>query len=85
MGHLLSWVIEVSEDGSEWEAIDERKAQELNGQYVVKTYDYTEQSDHFVRFVRLKQTGRNSGNTTNLRLSQIEFFGKLIQTSEDEV
>ena len=74
---LLSWAIEVSDDGSTWEAIDERNTQDLNGQYVVGTYDCLRRSDRFVRFVQLRQTGKNSLNDHHLCLSHIEFFGKI--------
>ena len=75
--HLLSWVLEVSDDGSTWEAVDERNTQDLNGAYVVKTYECSKRSNRFVRFVRLRQTGKNSYNYDHLMLSEIEFFGKL--------
>ena len=75
--HLLSWALEVSDDGSTWEAVDERNTQDLNGNYIVKTYECSKRSDRFVRFVRLRQTGKNSNNGDNLLLSEIEFFGNL--------
>ena len=37
-GHLLSWAIEVSDDGSTWDAIDEQNTQDLNGTFREKTY-----------------------------------------------
>ena len=76
-GHLLSWVIEVSDDGSTWEVVDERNTQDLNGEYLVRTYECNRRSDRFVRYVRLRQTGENSGCGYCLYLSEIEFFGKL--------
>ena len=75
--HLLSWVIEVSDDGSTWEVVDERTTQDLNGNYIEKTYECSKRSDRFVRFVRLRQTGKNSSGIDSLYLSEIEFFGKL--------
>ena len=84
VGHLMSWVIEVSDDGLKWETIDQKqKTRDLNGQFIVKTYEITKQSERFVRFVRLRQTGKNSDNQNHLRLSRIEFFGKI--TWGDEV
>ena len=44
---------------------------------LVKTYECSKQSDRFVRFVRLRQTGKNSYGSDSLRLSEIEFFGNL--------
>ena len=75
--HLRSWVIEVSDDGSTWEAVDERNTQDLNGNYIVKTYECSKRSDRFVRFVRLRQTGKNSLGDDSLGLSQVEFFGNI--------
>ena len=79
--HLLSWALEVSDDGTTWEIIDERDTQDLNGESVEKTYTCTKSIDKFSRFVRLRQTGKNSGNDNSLRLSAIEFFGKLQKPS----
>ena len=76
-GHLLSWVIEVSNDGSTWEIVDDRYTQDLNGASIVKTYSCNKRTDRFVRFVRLRQTSRNSGYGLSLCLSRIEFFGIL--------
>ena len=75
--HLLTWVLEVSDDGSVWEVVDERNTRDLNGNYIVKTYDCNKRNERFVRFVRLRQTGKDSSNWDNLLLSQIEFFGQL--------
>ena len=55
---------------------DEQNTQDLNGTFREKTYK-CRQSNRFVRFVRLRQTGKNSANNNSLSLSQIEFFGKL--------
>ena len=74
---FVSWVIEVSDDGSTWEAVDERNTRALVGPNRVKTYECSRQRDKFVRFVRMRQTGKNSGSDDYLLLSQIEFFGKL--------
>ena len=76
-GHLISWVIEVSDDGANWEVVDERNTQDLDGKFVVKTYECSKRSDCFARFVRLRQIGKNSDGDDHLRLSEIEFFGKL--------
>ena len=75
-GHLLSWAIEVSDNGLMWDPIDEQNTQDLNGTFREKTYK-CRRSNRFVRFVRLRQTGKNSANNDSLHLSQIEFFGKL--------
>ena len=76
-GHLLSWVLEVSDDGSTWEVIDERNTYDLDGKFVVKMHECNRRSNRFARFVRLRQTGHNSNGHYTLRLSEIEFFGDL--------
>ena len=73
----VSWAIEVSDDGSTWEAVDLRNTRDLVGSNIERTYECNRQSDRFVRFVRMRQTGKTSDNEDWLSLSQIEFFGKL--------
>lgn len=77
--HLLQWVIEASDDASDdsWEIIDSRDTYDLNGRFIVKTYECNHKNSKFYRFVRLRQTGKNSGGQDNLMLSEIEFFGRL--------
>ena len=74
--HLISWVIEVSDDAVNWEIIDTRHTDDLNGNLIVKTYKCQKPSQRFCRYVRLRQTGKNSGGADCLLLSEIEFFGK---------
>ena len=76
-GHLLSWVLEVSDDGATWETIDERDTQDMNQNNVVRTYKCEVRSCRVARIVRLRQTGKNGSNDDALRLAQIEFFGQL--------
>ena len=77
--HLLHWCIEGSEDGNKWTVIDNRDTQDLNGNYIVKNYEcHTDRTgDEFYRYIRLRQTGKDSGNYSYLILSEIEFFGLL--------
>ena len=75
--HLLSWALEVSDDGLTWEAVDERNTNDLDGKFVVKTYECSNRSDRFVRFVRLRLAGKNSSNDDTLQLAAIEFFGQI--------
>ena len=67
----------MSNDGSTWETVDQRNTQDLNGQYIVKTYECSNRAGLFARFVRLRQTGPNTSNGNFLQLSEIEFFGQL--------
>jgi hypothetical protein len=79
----IQWVIEGSNDGSTWKVLDNRNTRDLCGASRVKTYECsTSKSDEFFRFIRMKQTGKNSGNNDTLILTNIEFFGIL---KRDEV
>ena len=76
--HLVSWVIEVSEDGETWEPVDERPdTKDLDGTGKVETFECNKPSEKFVQFVRLRQTGPNSSATHHLLLTKIEFFGQI--------
>ena len=73
----MSWILEVSDDGSTWVAVDGRSTMDLDGAFLVKTYECNTRSNHFARFVRRRQTDKNTDNGDFLRLSEIEFFGQL--------
>ena len=60
-GHLIQWVIEGSNDGGTWEELDSRNTQDLNGKYITKTYDCQRTRSESYRYLRLRQTGKNSG------------------------
>ena len=75
--HLISWVIEVSDDDSTWEVVDERNTQDLNRNQVAKTYQCNKPNERYARFVRLRQTGVNSAGSNVLGLGLIEFFGNV--------
>ena len=77
-GHLQSWVLEASNDGVEWEILDEHRRDDcLNDKYrevkfpVVPTQPYT--------IYKLTQTERNTFRKAryNMILRGIEFFGTL--------
>jgi hypothetical protein len=77
--HLLQWRLAGSRDGTTWESIDVRKTQELNGNYITKTFSCSVPSDgsRFYRYIRLTQTGKNSSGHDRLMLGNIEFFGTM--------
>lgn len=75
----LSWVVEVSDDEKTWDVIDERKTRSLCSYFAEKTYDCLKKESVFRRFVRIRQTGKDSGGTDTLALSQVEFFGRLFE------
>ena len=77
--HLVHWAIEGSNDGSEWKVIDTRDTRDLNGNYIVKTYDCecNQVNKEYYQYLRLRQTGKNYNHCDNLMLSELEMFGIL--------
>lgn len=78
-----NWVIEASNDGNDWIIVDEQNdCPHLNGPNFVHSFKMNHQNDQAFRFVRMKLTGLNWGNSECLSLTKIEFFGnlKLTQT-----
>ena len=80
--HLKNWVIEVSEtdNDDDWKVIDSRSdVMSLDDQNAVQTFDINEKlgENDFYRFLRLRQTGVNTGNNFTLPLSALEYFGYL--------
>jgi hypothetical protein len=74
---FVSWVIEGSNDGSNWTTLDERNTRDLNGPGIVKTYLCSNDCSEFFHYIRMRQTGRNSINHDRLTLTNIEFFGRV--------
>ncbi|KAK8857589.1 hypothetical protein M9Y10_015994 [Tritrichomonas musculus] len=75
--HLRNWVVEVSNDCSRWEVVDQHSNdQSLNIEGQVCTFN-TRVLDSFSRFVRLRTTGPNSSNDYYTFFYNIEFYGKL--------
>jgi hypothetical protein len=75
-GYPLKWELEGSTDGQQWKLIDRRETQDLGQDYAIGTFECSE-SEEFFRFVRLRQTGKDSLDCDSLRLSGVEFFGVL--------
>lgn len=77
--HLKTWVIEGSNDGSNWSIIDEERDNAfLNGSNYVHAFQIKNQSNQEYKYVRLKMTAPNWGNQNYLLLNSIEFYGQLI-------
>jgi hypothetical protein len=75
---FIEWVIEGSNDGNTWKVLDNRNTRDLCGTSRVKTYECsTSKSNEFFRFIRMRQTGKNSNNEDHLFLTNIELFGLL--------
>ena len=78
--HLRSWIVEGSEDGREWEKLDEQKdCSLLNGANIVHTFPVSNNEEHEFKFIRISTSGKNWGNTDALYMSRIEFYGQISQ------
>ena len=80
--HPKSWVLEVSNDGSErsWRQVDTRDDNfDLNARDVTQNFEVRNYLREAFRFVRLRQTGKNHGGDDNLLLCSLELFGSVIQ------
>lgn len=75
IGHIKSWVIEISDDKETWKTIDEHtNCQDLNGPSIVKTYSIQEKK--FTRYIRFRHTEECwDGGTYGF--NAIEFYGRL--------
>lgn len=77
--HPQSWVIEGSVDNKNWEILSEEKDNKVfSRQTIVHSFPIQNQSEHEVKFIRLRQTGKNSNNSHHLYFSAIEYYGRLI-------
>jgi hypothetical protein len=81
--HLLEWTVAGSRDGVSWDPIDCRKTQELNDNYITKTFTLSASMSgtRFYRYIRLTQTGKNSSGCDFLMLAVVEFFGRMADHS----
>jgi hypothetical protein len=74
--YFIEWQIEGSKDGNTWKILDYRNTKELCGNGIAATYKCCKvDPNEFFRFIRMKQTGRNSDDDYSLSLGGIEFFG----------
>ena len=77
---LNSWVIEVSDDGEWWTEIDWRdSAKDPWLSFVRAHFRIRHVPKKGVRYVRLRQTGRNALGDDRLILTALEIFGTLIE------
>lgn len=76
---MKSWIVQGSVDGSTWFCLDEER---LNKHFNDSQISCRMFSDVPVRFVRLKQIGKNVSGSNVMSLHQIEFFGELTYDSK---
>lgn len=80
IGHIRSWVIEVSDDNSSWTTIDQHTdCQDLNGTYLIKTYEV--QPNKYSRYIRFRHTGSIWGGCP-YGFKAMEFYGNLKMKSK---
>ena len=79
-----NWVIEVSNSGkeNEWIVVDSRQnVTNIQKSNQIDTFKIKKQisSNASYRFIRLRQTGKSTGNSNHLMLAAFEIFGALIE------
>jgi hypothetical protein len=73
----LHWTLEGSDDGEHWTELDRRNYQtELLGRKQTGTFPVARSG--VFRMIRLRQLGKDSGNTDYLTVSAFELFGTLL-------
>jgi hypothetical protein len=74
--HLRSWVIEVSDDGSNWNEIDRQENHDgLNGSNFSEVFEVRSVVE--ARFVRIRMIGLNYAGNQHLLFRAFEVFGGL--------
>lgn len=75
IGHIKSWVIEISDDNQSWSIIDQKDdCPDLNDRDAVRTYEV--QPNKFSRYVRFRHTAECWDGGT-FGFNAIEFYGRL--------
>ena len=76
--HPKSWVLEVSNDNSSWNIVDQRENnKDLNDKRVIRYFWIVCGSGGSFRFIRLRQTGKNHASSNLLCIASLEVFGTL--------
>lgn len=79
--HQKSWVLEGSNDKSDWKSIDEHEnCSYLNESFVVHTFPvlYQNENKEPFKYIRIRQTSQNWCNNNILNFCSIELYGKLV-------
>jgi hypothetical protein len=84
MNWPVQWTLAGSRDGTVWELIDSRNTRELVQGLDTKMFDCSNQSHEprFYRYIRLTQTGHTSSGEHYFVLTNVEFFGSLIDRTK---
>ena len=80
--HLKDWVIEGSNSDKNWKILDSRENENcLNDRLAENTFKIQEdlKDEEYYRYLRIRQTGLNFRQTSQLMLNSLEFFGTIIE------
>jgi hypothetical protein len=76
--HLKFWVVEVSNDVTNWIPVDDRNNNsDLNGPSVTASFEMSNRPSEAYQYVRLRTTGKSHENNDHLHLSAFELYGDL--------
>jgi hypothetical protein len=79
--NLKQWIVEVSDDGSQWTDIDSREFNnDLNGPSQIRSFPVADGA--VCRYIRLRQTGKNHCGNHFLAFSAFEIFGTLLEADK---
>ena len=73
---LRHWVLEASSDGAAWTALRTHANDTSLAATAGSTASWPLAADRAYRHFRVRQTGKNSGNTDHLALSGFEIYGR---------
>ncbi|EAY18748.1 F5/8 type C domain containing protein [Trichomonas vaginalis G3] len=80
---LKSWVIEGSNDGINFDILDEHEScLDFKPKYTTKVYQLNNPDNKEYRIIRLRQTSVNNNGSMALELSRFEIYGDLILLNE---
>ena len=51
----------------------------LDSQSVSNTFEIKNKNNEFYRYIRIRQTGLNTGNDNDFRFSSLEYFGTILE------
>ena len=77
---LKSWAVEISEDGSSWEKVDEQiNNYDLKGNQKTKLFTLSGDMTKPFRFIRIISNKENHYNNNGFSLGNLELYGKIIE------
>jgi hypothetical protein len=78
--YLRSWVLEGSIDNSNWKELDRHEGDPvMNSNHPIRAFTVPVFQEVDYRFIRLRQTGKNTAGNDHLIVTGFEVFGYLIE------